>query len=103
MKDRQTVQTRFDHCYKLNKTDYINIYNNITSSQFHPEIFIRGGKIRVLKMRWGVHDSVPSRGVWGHVPPENFGILDTQRVLLVHFLTSKKTSVMHIVVSQQSN
>ena len=22
-------------------------------SSFHPEIFLRGGKIRVLKMRWG--------------------------------------------------
>ena len=22
-------------------------------SGFHPEIFLRGGKIRVLKMRWG--------------------------------------------------
>ena len=32
-------------------------------------------------------------GVWGHAPPENFGISDTQRVLLVHFLTSKSTSV----------
>ena len=40
-----------------------------------------------------VHDSMPSRGVWGHGPPENFGILDTQRVLLVHFLISKSTSV----------
>ena len=40
-----------------------------------------------------MHDSTPSRGVWGHAPPENFGISDTQRVLLVHFLTSKSTSV----------
>ena len=40
-----------------------------------------------------MHDSVPSRGVWRHAHPENFGILDTQRVLLVHFLTSKSTSV----------
>jgi len=32
-------------------------------------------------------------GVWEHAPPENFGILDTQRVLLVNFLTSKSTSV----------
>ena len=40
-----------------------------------------------------MHDSAPSRGVWGHAPPENFGISDTQRVLLVHFLTSKSTSV----------
>ena len=40
-----------------------------------------------------MRNSVPSRGVWGHAPPENFGILDTQRVLLVHFLTSKSTSV----------
>ena len=40
-----------------------------------------------------MHDSMPSRGVWGYAPPENFGILDTQRVLLVHFLTSKSTSV----------
>ena len=40
-----------------------------------------------------MHDSAPSRGVWGHAPPENVGISDTQRVLLVHFLTSKSTSV----------
>ena len=38
-------------------------------------------------------DSMPSRRVWKHAPPENFGILATQRVLLVHFLTSKSTSV----------
>ena len=43
-----------------------------------------------------MHDSVPSRGVWGHAPPENFGILDTQRVFLVHFLTSKNTSVLNM-------
>ena len=40
-----------------------------------------------------MHDSVPCRGVWGHAPPEHFENLDTQRVLLVHFLTSKSTSV----------
>ena len=40
-----------------------------------------------------MHYSVPCRGVWGHAPPENFGIFDTQRVLVVHFLTSKSTSV----------
>ena len=40
-----------------------------------------------------MHKSMPSRGVWGHAPPPNFGILDTQRVLLVHFPTSKSTSV----------
>ena len=36
---------------------------------------------------------MPCRGVWGHAPPENVGILDTQRMLLVQFLTSKSTSV----------
>ena len=40
-----------------------------------------------------MHDSTPSRGVWGHAPPKYFGISDTQGVLLVHFLTSKSTSV----------
>ena len=35
-----------------------------------------------------MHNSVPCRGVWGHAPLENFGILDTHRVLLVHVLTS---------------
>ena len=40
-----------------------------------------------------MHDSVPSRGVWGHAPPKSFGILVTPRVLLVHFLTSKSSSV----------
>ena len=26
----------------------------------------------------------PSRGVWGHAPPENFGNLDTPRTFLMH-------------------
>ena len=39
-----------------------------------------------------MHDSAPSGGVWGHAPPENCGISDNQRVLLVHLLTSKSTS-----------
>ena len=43
-----------------------------------------------------MHDSVPCRGVWGHASQENFGILDTQRVLLVHFLTFKSTSVLNM-------
>ena len=40
-----------------------------------------------------MHDSTPSRGVWVHAPAETFGISDTQRLLLMHFLTSKSTSV----------
>ena len=40
-----------------------------------------------------MYDSASSREVWGHAPPEYFGISDTQRVLLVHFPTSKSTSV----------
>ena len=48
-----------------------------------------------------MHDSVPSRGVWGHATPEKFGILDAQRVPLGHFLTSKSTSV-HAYSSQSA-
>ena len=35
-------------------------------------------------------------GSGGMLPPENVGILDTQRVFLVHFLTSKSTSVLNM-------
>ena len=41
---------------------------------------VRGGngiKIRVRK-------HMTSRGVWGHAPPENFCILDSLRLLLMH-------------------
>ena len=35
-----------------------------------------GGKMILMKKKWGVkssaHDSAPSRGVWGHAPPEHF-------------------------------
>ena len=49
-----------------------------------------GGEIRVLKMRRG---GARQRAIKCLNGPVNVGILDTQRVLLVFFLTSKSTAV----------
>ena len=50
----------------------------------------RGGKIRFYESKGGngikirVRKHTTSRGVWGHFPPENFCILDSLRLLLMH-------------------
>ena len=50
----------------------------------------RGGKIRFYESKGGngvkirVRKHTTSRGVWGHAPPENFCILDSLRLLLMH-------------------
>ena len=48
--------------------------------------FLKGGLhggVAQTGMLWALAHSLP-RGVWGHAPPENFGHLDSLRVILRH-------------------
>ena len=48
--------------------------------------FLKGGLhggVAQTGMLWALAHS-PPRGVWGHAPPENFGNLDSLRVILRH-------------------
>ena len=63
-------------------------YNTI-GLQAGTQPFSKGGYIGGMSqtmaavMLWALAHS-PSRGVWGHAPPENVGILDSLRAILRH-------------------
>ena len=71
----------------MDTTDLLTL--KMISSQACTQPFSKGGYIEGMSqtiaavMLWALAHS-PSRGVWGHAPPENFGNLDSLRAILRH-------------------
>ena len=74
----------------LLKTKHLFQVAKLISSGLHLGNDSRGAKYSFIRVRGGngvkirVRKYTTSRGVWGHAPPENFCILDSLRLLLMH-------------------
>ena len=63
---------------------YIDLFQRTGAGPY--AAFLKGGLyggVAQTGMLWALAHS-PPRGVWGHAPPENFGNLDSLRVILRH-------------------